>query len=87
LRFGREGTPHDDAPCRKLIAERGRAVRPRQSKHCQMVEWSTDERPMPKISGRLIVDLFPDGTVRMVLLLHDGDGDARPLTAVNLDSA
>jgi hypothetical protein len=42
---------------------------------------------MPKIPGRLIVDLFPDGTVRMVFLLHPGDGDARPLTAVNLDAA
>ena len=42
---------------------------------------------MAKIPGRLIVDLFPDGTVRMVFLVDAGDGNASPLTAVNLDAA
>jgi hypothetical protein len=42
---------------------------------------------MAKISGRLIVDLFPDGTVRMVFLPHTGDGNASPLTAKDLDAA
>jgi hypothetical protein len=44
---------------------------------------------MAKIPGRLIVDLFPDGTVRMVFLPHTGagDGNASPLTAKDLDAA
>jgi hypothetical protein len=42
---------------------------------------------MAKIPGRLIVDLFPNGTVRMVFLPHAGDGNASPLTAKDLDAA
>ena len=40
-----------------------------------------------KIPGRLIVDLFPDGMVRIVFLARTGDGNASPLTAEDLDAA
>ena len=42
---------------------------------------------MAKIPGRLMVDLFPDGTVGMIFLPHTGDGNASLLTAKDLDAA
>jgi hypothetical protein len=42
---------------------------------------------MAKISGRLMVDMFPDGTVRLVFLPHTGDPNASPVTAKDLDAA
>ena len=42
---------------------------------------------MAKIPGRLIVDLFPDGTVRLVFLIGIGGGNEAPLTAKDLDAA
>ena len=42
---------------------------------------------MAKISGRLIVDLFPDGMVRIVFLPSSGVGNEIPLTAEDLDAA
>lgn len=42
---------------------------------------------MAKIPGRLIVDLFPDGMVRIVFLASVGGGHEIPLTAKDLDSA
>ncbi len=42
---------------------------------------------MAKIPGRLIVDLFPDGMVRIVFLASIGGGNEIPLTAEDLDAA
>ena len=42
---------------------------------------------MAKIPGRLIVDLFPDGMVRIVFLPSSGVGNEIPLTAKDLDAA
>ena len=42
---------------------------------------------MAEVSGRLITDLHPTGTVRMVFLQHIGGGLERPQTANNLDIA
>jgi len=41
---------------------------------------------MSKIPGRLIVDMFPDGTVRLVFLAKTGSGNASPFTAKDLDA-
>ena len=41
---------------------------------------------MAEVSGRLITDLHPNGTVRMVFLQHGGRYE-RPHTAKNLDMA
>src|ERR1700674_8875 len=70
-----------------ILAEVNPRNASRQSKHGRMVQWSTNERPVAQIPGRLIVDLFPDGTVRMVFLPQTGDGNASPLTAKDLDAA
>jgi len=42
---------------------------------------------MSEIKGRLIVDLHPVGTVRMVFIAHTGGGNEAPLTAKNRDAA
>jgi hypothetical protein len=42
---------------------------------------------MAKIPGRLIVDLLPDGTVRLMFLPTSGDGNACPITAKDIDAA
>lgn len=42
---------------------------------------------MAQIPGSLIVDLHPNGTVRMVFLPRVGDRNASPLIAKNLDEA
>lgn len=42
---------------------------------------------MAKILGRLIVDLFPDGMVRIVFLATIGGGNEIPLTAKDFDAA
>ena len=42
---------------------------------------------MSEIKGRLIVDLHPAGTVRMVFIAHTGGGYESPITAKNLDAA
>lgn len=42
---------------------------------------------MPEIKGRLIVDLHPAGTVRMVFIAHSGGGYECPIKAKNLDAA
>ncbi len=42
---------------------------------------------MPKITGRLLADLHPNGTARMVFISHSGGGNECPLTARNLDTA
>ena len=42
---------------------------------------------MAQVSGRLITDLHPNGTVRMVFLPHIGGGYERPHTAKNLGMA
>jgi hypothetical protein len=39
------------------------------------------------IPGRVTVDLFPNGTMRMVFIAHSGGGDETPLTAHDLDAA
>jgi hypothetical protein len=40
---------------------------------------------MAKIPGGLIVDMFPDGTVRLVFLADTGGGNESPITAKDLD--
>ena len=42
---------------------------------------------MTKIPGGLIVDMFPDGTVRLVFLADIGGGNESPVTAKDLDAA
>jgi hypothetical protein len=42
---------------------------------------------MANIPGRLIVDLLPDGIVRIVFLSSNGDKDATPITITDLDAA
>ena len=42
---------------------------------------------MTDVSGRLITDLHPNGTVRIVFLQHVGGGYERPFTAKSLDIA
>ena len=42
---------------------------------------------MARISGRLLADLFPDSTVRMVFIAIVGGGNECPITAKNLDAA
>ena len=42
---------------------------------------------MPEIKGNLIVDIHPNGTVRMVFIASSGGGNETPLTAKNLDTA
>jgi hypothetical protein len=42
---------------------------------------------MAKIPGSLMVDMFPDGTVRLVFLASIGGGNESPITAKDLDAA
>jgi hypothetical protein len=42
---------------------------------------------MPKISGSLLADLHPNGTVRIVFIASVGVGNETPFTAKNLDTA
>ena len=42
---------------------------------------------MPEITGTLLADLHPNGTVRMVFIAHTGSGNECPITAKSLDSA
>jgi hypothetical protein len=42
---------------------------------------------MAKIPGNLMVDLHPNGTVRLVFLADIGGGNESPVTAKDLDAA
>jgi hypothetical protein len=42
---------------------------------------------MPEITGKLLADLHPNGTVRMVFIAHTGGGNEAPITAKDLDAA
>jgi hypothetical protein len=42
---------------------------------------------MAKILGKLMVDKFPDGTVRLLFIPNTGDSDVSPLRAETLDAA
>ena len=42
---------------------------------------------MPEITGKLLADLHPNGTVRIVFIAHTGGGNEAPLTVKNLDAA
>lgn len=42
---------------------------------------------MAKIPGKLMVDMFPDGSVRLVFLPTVGDKNASPVKAKDLDAA
>jgi hypothetical protein len=42
---------------------------------------------MPKIAGKLIAELHPNGTVRIVFFAHTGGGNEAPLTVKDLDTA
>jgi hypothetical protein len=42
---------------------------------------------MPKIPGRLLADLRPNGTVRIAFIASDGGGNETPFTAKNFDAA
>ena len=42
---------------------------------------------MPEITGGLLADLHPNGTVRIVFIAHVGGGNEAPLTAKDLDTA
>ncbi len=42
---------------------------------------------MPEITGTLLADLHPNGTVRLVFIAHTGGGNEAPITAKNLDVA
>jgi hypothetical protein len=45
------------------------------------------EKAMTHIPGRLLANLFPDGTVRIVFLVSVGGGNEAPLMAKNPDAA
>jgi hypothetical protein len=47
----------------------------------------TESTSTKKIPGRLIVDLLPDGKVRLVFLPSSGDEDATPVDAKDLNAA
>jgi len=42
---------------------------------------------MAKISGRLVVDMFPDGTVRLIFLPTVGQRNASPVTVEDVYAA
>jgi hypothetical protein len=42
---------------------------------------------MAQIAGRLLADLFPNGTVRIVFITSVGGGNETPFTANDLDAA
>jgi hypothetical protein len=42
---------------------------------------------MSEITGKLLADLHPNGTVRMMFIAHTGGGNEAPLTTKNLDAA
>ena len=42
---------------------------------------------MPEITGRLLADLHPNGSVRMVFIAHTGGGKECPIAAKSLDAA
>ncbi len=42
---------------------------------------------MPEITGRLLAELHPNGTVRIVFIAHTGGGNECPMTAKSLDTA
>ena len=42
---------------------------------------------MAEITGRLITDLHPSGTVRVVFIASKGGGNERPVLSKNLDAA
>ena len=42
---------------------------------------------MPEIPGRLLADMHPNGTVRMVFIAHTDGGNECPMTAKSLDMA
>ena len=42
---------------------------------------------MRETTGRLLTDLHPNGTVRMVFIVHTGVGNECPITAKDLDAA
>jgi hypothetical protein len=44
-------------------------------------------KAMPKIPGRLLADLHPNGTVRIVVIATFGGGNETPFTANDLDAA
>ena len=48
---------------------------------------SRKENPMPGITGRLLADMHPNGTVRFVFIAHTGGGNECRMTAKNLDAA
>jgi hypothetical protein len=41
---------------------------------------------MPKLPGRLLLDLHPNGTARIVFIASFGSGSEAPLTAKDLDA-
>ncbi len=47
----------------------------------------TESTNTKNIPGRLIVDLLPDGKVRLVFLPSSGDEDATPVNAKDLNAA
>ena len=42
---------------------------------------------MPEVTGTLLADLQPNGTVRVVFIAHTGGGNECPITAKGLDAA
>jgi hypothetical protein len=42
---------------------------------------------VPKIAGKLIAELHPNGTVRIVFFAHTGGGNEAPLPVKDLDTA
>jgi hypothetical protein len=42
---------------------------------------------MPEITGKLLAELHPNGTVQIVFIAHTGGGNEAPLTVKNLDTA
>ena len=49
--------------------------------YTDIVQCPLKGREIGLIPGRLVVDLFPNGTARMVFIAHTGGGNETPLTA------
>jgi hypothetical protein len=49
--------------------------------------YSYEENPMAEINGKLMADLLPNGTVRVVFVPRLGSGNEAPLTVKNLPTA
>jgi hypothetical protein len=58
-----------------------------KQRHGSLMGTVVESAHMAKIPGKLMVDAFPDGTVRLVFLPSSGDRNASPVKVEDLDAA